>query len=247
MDDSMKHRWRGLRADTLARLEMRDYTDDSIARRLASTGVSAADLLTDSPGLCEAWIPGVEVFHRKVFRQKARGHFAELARLHEGTLGRIGLQPAQWAAASLHRDSAKGFHIHPPHVPEGVAPADWFRELFLTEPDNHGRRPYGLEQWDVMFFLTGMCEMILADERDGMPRRIMRFSIAGDDLPGNDNVAVVIPPGVAHALRSIGTTDLIMVYGTSTVFDPASEGRIASSVETMSLPEDWTAYLESAG
>ena len=32
---------------------------------------------------------------------------------------------------------------------------------------------------------------------------------------GADNVAVVIPPGVGHALRSIGNEDLIMAYGTS--------------------------------
>jgi dTDP-4-dehydrorhamnose 3,5-epimerase-like enzyme len=96
-----------------------------------------------------------------------------------------------------------------------------------------------------MFFLTGMCEMVLVDEREGLTRRVMRFTICGDSKPGMDNAAVVIPPGVAHALRSIGTEDLIMVYGTSTTFDPRWEGRIASGIENSPLPPDWTAYMDS--
>jgi dTDP-4-dehydrorhamnose 3,5-epimerase-like enzyme len=54
---------------------------------------------------------------------------------------------------------------------------------------------------------------------------------------------VVIPPGVAHALRSIGNEDLVMAYGTSTSFNPDWEGRIASDVENAPLPVDWANYL----
>ena len=50
----------------------------------------------------------------------------------------------------MHRDSAKGFHIHPPHVPEGVPAGQWFRELFVERPDDFSRRPYDREQWDVI-------------------------------------------------------------------------------------------------
>lgn len=101
------------------------------------------------------------------------------------------------------------------------------------------------EQWDVMFFLTGICEMILTDEREGMPRRVMRFTIAGDSRPGADNAAVVIPPGVAHALRNIGNEDLIMVYGTTTTFNPDWEGRLESAVEQSLLPNDWQSFLSN--
>jgi hypothetical protein len=48
---------------------------------------------------------------------------------------------------------------------------------------------------------------------------------------------------VAHALRAEGSTDAIMVYGTSTAFDPTFEGRIADSVERAPLPDDWQRYL----
>jgi len=57
-------------------------------------------------------------------------------------------------------------------------------------------------------------------------------------------VAVVIPPGVAHGLRNIGARDLIMIYGTSTTFNPDWEGRIESGVEACALPGEWGIYME---
>ena len=244
MDANTDHRWKGVKATARARLETRDYSKDALARRLAGNGVGAGEVIQGRAELDDAWIPGVEIFPRRVFQQKGRGYFAELTRLNDGVLDRIGLAPQQWASALMHRDSAKGFHIHPPFIPENVSAGQWFRDLFVDAPEDYSRRPYGSEQWDVMFFLTGICEMILVDEREGLTRRIMRFSIAGDSRPGNDNAAVVIPPGVSHALRSIGNEDLIMVYGTSTTFNPDWEGRIESGIENAPLPMDWTDYLK---
>ena len=56
----------------------------------------------------------------------------------------------------------------------------------------------------------------------------------------------MIPAGVAHALRNIGNEDLIMVYGTSTMFNPDWEGRIESDVEQCRMPEEWERYLGKA-
>jgi dTDP-4-dehydrorhamnose 3,5-epimerase-like enzyme len=235
--------WRGLRAGARERLETRDYSAGDLATRLATTGACAGEVIANRGDLREAWIPGVEMFARRIFQQKGRGYFGELVRLDEEPLGRIGLRPQQWASALMHRDSAKGIHIHPPHVPEGMEPGRWFQKLYLGDEENYELRPYGIEQWDVMFFLTGICEMLLIDERAGLPRRVMRFVISGDSRPGPDNAAVVIPAGVAHALRSLGTEDLIMVYGTSTTFHPDWEGRIASEVENAPLPPQWEDYL----
>ncbi|RYD46652.1 MAG: hypothetical protein EOP85_07015 [Verrucomicrobiaceae bacterium] len=243
MDAASENRWKGLKPTARERLETRDYSKDTLAVRLGTSGVNGGELISGRTGLDEVWIPGVEIFQRRVFQQKARGYFSELTRLNEGVLHDIGIQPKQWASALMHRDSAKGFHIHPPFIPDGVEPADWFRKLFVESPKDYSQRLYDKEQWDVMFFLTGMCEMLLTDERAGMPRRIMRFIIAGDSRPGPDNVSVVIPPGVGHALRSIGNEDLIMAYGTSTSFNPDWEGRIASGVESAPLPAEWSAYL----
>ena len=104
---------------------------------------------------------------------------------------------------------------------------------------------YADEQWDVMFIVQGVAEMILRDARAGMPGRTMRFIVDGDNHRSANNVGVIIPPGVAHALRAEGSEDVIMVYGTSTSFQPAFEGRIASEIETALLPESWQSFLRS--
>jgi len=139
--------------------------------------------------------------------------------------------------------TAKGFHVHPPTIPENSDPVDWLRRLYIDEPDNYSARSYDNEQWDVMFFIQGRIEIILFDIRAGLPRRVMRFFVDGDNHRGDNNVGIVIPPGVAHAIRVEGTEDVIMVYGTSTVFRPEFEGRVASDVETAALPESWQKFL----
>jgi dTDP-4-dehydrorhamnose 3,5-epimerase-like enzyme len=94
-----------------------------------------------------------------------------------------------------------------------------------------------------MFFPQGRVEMILCDVRAGFSKRIMRFFIDGDNHQSNNSAGVVVPPGVAHAIRVEGSEDVIMVYGTSTIFRPEFEGRIASEVETAELPEAWHEFL----
>ena len=243
----MTDSWKGLKDAAYAQLSQRDYEVKSIAERLAGSGVEVRELLAADralPEIAAAWIPGVEFFARKIYPQRQRGFFAEFARRDDGLLAKIGLWPAQWATARMFTGTAKGFHIHPPLIPQGMEPRDWFKRLFIDEPGNYSLRTYDKEQWDVMFFIQGNAEMILIDERAGMPRRVMRFLIEGDDLRGPNNAAVVIPPGVAHALRAEGSQDLIMVYGTSTKFEPAFEGRIASDVESAPLPSGWERYID---
>lgn len=243
----MSNLWNGLRGDARAQLETRSYARAPLAERLGTSGVEAREIASPDgapDGLDGVWIPGVIVFPRTVYPQHCRGFFGEFARATEGPLHRIGLWPRQWAAARMFAGSAKGFHIHPPHIPEGTAPDAWFRQLYGAAPLRCGDRPYDREQWDVMFFLQGIAEMILVDERPGLERRVMRFIIWGDDLPSASNAGVVIPAGVAHAIRSASSSDLLMVYGTSTTFVPASEGRIASSVESAPLPGPWQDYLD---
>ena len=242
----MNELWRGLRDGAWARLNQRDYAQRSFAERLATSGVPAGELLAadrSKPEVARVWISGVEFFGRKVFPQRHRGFFGEFARQNEGVLAKIGLWPRQWATATMFANTAKGFHIHPPHIPDGEEPGKWFGRLFNEELNNYQLRPYDREQWDVMFFVQSSVEMLLVDERAGMERRVMRFIIEGDDQRGANNAAVVIPPGVAHALRVEGSRDLIMVYGTSTSFEPTFEGRIASEVESAPLPIEWERYI----
>ena len=240
----MSDLWPGLKSEARALLTQRDYSSKSLAERLATTAVEAGELLSaERSTLTEAWIPGVEIFARRIFPQRHRGFFGEFARQDDGPLAAIGLWPKQWATARMFANTAKGFHIHPPHIPAGTAPEVWFHRLFVEESQNFELRPYEREQWDAMFFVQGNVEMLLCDERAGLPRRVMRLLLEGDDHRGPNNAGVVIPPGVAHALRVEGSTDAIMVYGTSTQFDPDFEGRMADGVERAPLPKEWEDFL----
>lgn len=246
MKPKQPDRWQGLTREARAALVERDYKQRSLSQQIAETGIEASRLVAMDRTEAEThkvWIPGVEIISRTIHAQRHRGLFGEFARRDEGSLAKIGLWPGQWSAARMFGQTAKGFHIHPPKVPEGISPNDWFLRLFVDEPENFSLRPYAEEQWDVMFFVQGRAEMILQEARAGLPRRAMRIFIDGDDHRGPNNAAVVIPPGVAHAIRVEGSTDLIMVYGTSTSFQAEFEGRIASEVETLELPASWQKFL----
>lgn len=239
MSDSL---WTGLRAEARHALETRDYSRPPLEARVTGGGVPASALV-DLDSRPDWWIPGVEVFARRVFQQPSRGHFSEFARQGQGVLGEIGFWPRQWATALMFSHTSKGFHIHPPHIPKGTTPEAWFTRLYGDDPAAASERPYDKEQWDAMFFVTGRAEMLLADERVGLARRRMRFTIEGDDRPGPDNAGVVIPAGVSHAIRNTGPGSLVMVYGTSTTFVPENEGRIASGVENAPLPVEWDRWF----
>jgi len=241
-----KNLWQGLRPEVRKQLIQRNYSAPEIEKRISTEGLEAATALAGERALKDAdmWIPGVEIIQRHVYPQRHRGIFSELGREGEGRLGDIRLWPTQWAAAKMFAGSAKGFHIHPPHIPESETPETFFGKLFGGEEPDYSLRRYDLEQWDVMYFLQGRLDLILSDERDSLPRRRMRLFIDGDDRRGGNNVAIVIPPGVAHALRAEGSEDLLMVYGTSTVFHPPNEGRIASQIEELPYPAEWETYLE---
>ena len=224
--------WGGLRSSAQDALEQRNYR----------SGVpDAADIVGNEK------IPGVMVFSRRVYPQHNRGFFGELARLDEQPLSDLELKPVQWASACMFGGTAKGFHLHPPYIPEGTTPSAWFHKLYVEEKDDMSIRPYDREQWDVMFFVRGLVELILVDVRVGLPREVMHFHLNGDDRGGGESHGVVIPPGVAHAMRSASSQDVVMVYGTSMVFNPEAEGRIASSVEKALLPAEWSDYLASDG
>ena len=242
----MNDLWRGISDPARQRLTQRDYQAAGVEQRIATSGLEGGQALAAEGTLreAEAWIPGVEVFHRVIHAQRLRGMFGEFAREGEGKLGRIGFWPKQWACARMYAGTCKGFHIHPPFVPEGAKPAEWFAKVFAAgETEDFSLREYDREQWDVMFAAQGRMEMFLVDEREGFPRRKMRFTIDGDEHRGPNTIGVVIPPGVAHAIRAEGSTDVIMVYGTSTVFAPENEGRIASGVESAALPAEWADYF----
>ena len=246
MNEREKDLWQGINARAQDALSIRNYRIETFEQELSERGVEASQLTTaerKNPEIEKAWIPGVEIFSRKIHPQRHRGFFGEFVRRDEGILSQIGFWPKQWSASRMFAQTAKGFHVHPPSIPEGTTAADWLRRLFIDEPDNYSLRRYDEEQWDVMFFLQGRAETILCDLRIGLSRRIMRFFVDGDNHRSSNNVGIVVPPGVAHAIRAEGSEEVIMVYGTSTIFHPEFEGRIASEIETAQLPESWQQFL----
>jgi dTDP-4-dehydrorhamnose 3,5-epimerase-like enzyme len=250
MNKAEENLWQGIEPIARNALTARNYKAGSLAQRIAYSGIDAGQLAAadrSRPEIKRAWIPGVEIFPRKIHSQHHRGVFGELDRRDEGVLAKIGFWPKQWSAARMFAKSPKGFHVHPPSIPPDTTAEKWLRRLFVRSPDNYSLRRYDDEQWDVMFFLQGTVEMILCDVRAGFSKRIMRFFIEGDNHRSSNNVGVVVPPGVAHAIRAEGSEDVIMVYGTSTVFHPEFEGRIASEVETADLPEPWQRFLGESG
>ena len=246
MSKPRKDLWTGLNEFARNALAPRNYKEGSFAQRLAGAGVDAGELATADrrkPEIKKLWIPGVEIFSRNIRAQRHRGLFAEFVREEEGILATIGFWPKQWSAARMFAHSAKGFHVHPPSIPSGTTAEKWHQRLFEGESQNFNLRPYDHEQWDLMFIVQGRAEMILRDVRAGLPSRTMRFFVDGDNHRSGNNVGIIIPPGVAHAIRTEGSEDVIMVYGTSTVFEPEFEGRLASEVETAKLPESWEKFL----
>jgi dTDP-4-dehydrorhamnose 3,5-epimerase-like enzyme len=248
MDKSETNLWTGVNDAARNALTARDYKAGSLAQRVAHSGIDAGELVVadlSRPEIKRVWIPGVEIFSRTIHPQRHRGVFGEFCRRDEGVLAKIGFWPKQWSAARMFAHSAKGFHVHPPTIPPDTTAEKWLRRLFMRSPQNYSLRRYDDEQWDVMFFLQGTVEMILCDVRAGFSKRIMRFFIDGDNHRSTNNVGVVVPPGVAHAIRVEGAEDVIMVYGTSTIFHPEFEGRIASEVEIADLPDSWRSFLSS--
>ncbi len=246
MKDRENKLWEGLSGQAREQLTTRDYSGGTLGERLQGSGVEAGELAAADKAdsaVSGVWIPGVEIFARKIHPQRHRGTFGEFVRRDEGVLAQIGLWPVQWANARMFAQTAKGFHVHPPSIPEGKKPEAWLRHLFLENPQNYSSRPYDLEQWDVIFFVQGVVEMILRDTRAGLDPWTMRLFIDGDNHRSANNVGVVVPAGVAHAIRAEGSEDVIMVYGTSTSFRPEFEGRIASDIETAQLPESWQKFL----
>ena len=247
MSKREKNLWEGIDPGAQDALKARDYRTASFTQELSRRGVDAGELVTadwNQREVKEAWIPGVEIFPRTIYPQRHRGSFGEFVRRDEGILAQIGFWPKQWSAARMFANTAKGFHVHPPSVPEGKVAAQWLRRVFVDEPENYSLRRYDDEQWDVMFFLQGRVEIILCDIRAGFPKRVMRFFVDGDNHRSNHNVGIVVPPGVAHAIRTEGAEDVIMVYGTSTIFHPEFEGRIGCEVETAELPKEWQEFMK---
>jgi dTDP-4-dehydrorhamnose 3,5-epimerase len=104
----------------------------------------------------------------------------------------------------------------------------------LTYPGVVKAFHYHLRQFDCWTVVKGMLQVALADLRRGSPTFGVRNTIyVGEKRPWQ----VLIPPGVAHGYKVIGSETAVLVYVTSAFYDPADERRIA--FDDRRLAYDW--------
>src|SRR5438270_13908788 len=111
-----KDLWLGLNERTRKALSPRDYKSGSVAQRIASSGVDAAELTAgrSKAELKKVWIPGVEIFSREIHPQRHRGSFGELALEAQGVLGKLKLWLRHWSAGRTFAHRATALPIQPP-------------------------------------------------------------------------------------------------------------------------------------
>ncbi len=96
---------------------------------------------------------------------------------------------------------------------------------------------YHERQDDLWFFPVGSAQVVLYDLREDSPTHgVTQVLYAGEDIP----VLIVIPVGVAHGYRVLGTKPLMIVYFTteSYVAGNPDEKRIDWNDPTIGF--DWT-------
>ncbi len=82
---------------------------------------------------------------------------------------------------------------------------------------------YHRQQTDYWVAVAGVLQVALVDLRAGSPGLGSKNTMyIGTHRPWR----VLIPPGVGHGYKAIGTTPSVLVYVTDRFYNPADEGRI---------------------
>jgi dTDP-4-dehydrorhamnose 3,5-epimerase len=93
---------------------------------------------------------------------------------------------------------------------------------------------YHLHQTDCWNPVRGLLQVALADLRTGSPTFGRRNTMyIGPLRPWQ----LLVPPGVAHGYKVIGTEDALLVYLTDRFYNPQDEGRIP--YDDASINYDW--------
>lgn len=93
---------------------------------------------------------------------------------------------------------------------------------------------YHVHQADCWTPVRGMFQVALVDLREDSPTSGRRNTLyVGELRPWQ----VLIPPGVAHGYKAIGSEPTVLVYVTSRFYDPTDEGRLPFDDERINY--DW--------
>ncbi len=96
------------------------------------------------------------------------------------------------------------------------------------------------KQWDVFVCLVGTIKVPLYDGREesGTRGRIEEFVI-GEHRPA----AVLIPPGVYHGYRTLGTTPSLLLNFPTELYDASQADEFRVAYDSPDIPYSWTANV----
>lgn len=120
----------------------------------------------------------------------------------------------------------RGYFLEVQRIGQGLAaqfpPASSQVSAALNYPGSIKAFHFHLHQTDCWTPAMGMFQVALADLREGSPTYGERNTIyIGALRPWQ----ILIPPGVAHGYKVIGTGPAVLVYMTDRFYDPSDEGR----------------------
>ncbi|HVX67517.1 MAG TPA: dTDP-4-dehydrorhamnose 3,5-epimerase family protein [Bryobacteraceae bacterium] len=122
----------------------------------------------------------------------------------------------------------RGYFLEVVRIGQGPAaafpPASTQVSAALSYPGTIKAFHYHLLQHDYWTVASGLLQVALADLRRGSPTFGARNTLyVGALRPWQ----ILIPPGVAHGYKVIGTESALLVYVTDRCYNPADEGRLA--------------------
>lgn len=96
---------------------------------------------------------------------------------------------------------------------------------------------YHESQDDIWFFPVGNAQVVLHDLRENLPTKgVTNVFYMGETNP----LLLVIPKGVAHGYRVLGSSPLIITYFTTESFNLADPDELRLAWDDPSINFDWT-------
>jgi len=147
------------------------------------------------------------------------------------------IEGVQVQPLTLYPDD-RGYFMELQRIGKGLAAAFPAASTQVSAAMNHPGAVkafhYHLHQTDCWNPVRGLLQVALADLRTGSPTFGRRNTLyIGPLRPWQ----LLIPPGVAHGYKVIGTEDALLVYLTDRFYNPQDEGRIP--YDDASINYDW--------
>ena len=178
--------------------------------------VTKAELISDARRIAHA--PGLEL----VLPECEKGLGAVILKIDSPQL----IEGVRIEPAALWPDD-RGYFLEVQRLGQGLAAAFPTGSTQISAAYNYPGSikafHYHLRQTDCWAPVVGLLQVALADLRVGSPTYGARNTMyIGALRPWQ----ILIPPGVAHGYKVIGSVPAVLVYLTDRFYDPQDEGRI---------------------